>query len=491
MDGRLRQDLVLRLLDLGSIEDVPRFLTEALAVAVEQVGAQRGYIALFEPGAEVGDKPAWRTAVGLSDEALERVEDTISRSIIHDTLQVGRAQLIASAMGHPKYAARESVRINRITSVICVPVGRARAGVLYLQDRSAGGVFRAEDEGFCERFGRHLGPLVDRLLRGLTTDDPTAPFRAKGRFDGVAGQSQAVADALEKVLAFAGLDKPVMLAGPKGVGKRALAAGLHAASSRADGPFVHVAFDALPGPDHAHTVFGGDGALSRADGGVLFVSGLDAARPEVQDKLLGLLEAQDAGDGPDVRLVACVHGDPREAQSAGRLRTALHHRLAVLRVDLPGLDRRPEDIPPLLEDAGRRAAEQLGVRWVGVTPEAVEACQSWAWREHARELERRIQRAVAECDGTGPLDVTDLFPPAEVAAREPEDRGEGSGDDLVALIGPELIPWKDAKKRFARAYLEHALEAHDGNVAATARTLDLGRSRVFALINELGLREDA
>ncbi len=128
---RLERDLFLRLLELGSREDLRPFLADALALIVEVAGARKGYLELHG---------SFWIAQGLPDAELADVRREISTGIIAEALGTGRTVNTASAVDDPRFAGQASVQAQRIRAVLCAPVGIAPAiGVLYLQGRGAPG----------------------------------------------------------------------------------------------------------------------------------------------------------------------------------------------------------------------------------------------------------------------------------------------------------------------------------------------------------------
>lgn len=496
----VERNLLSRLLTLSDLEDPEDTLSEALALGVEAVGARRGFLGIFPRAMSPGDPPRWWKAVGYSDADLVEIQSKVSRTIIHDALELRRALVIPSAMGHQRYAAQDSVLANNILSVVCAPVGTEARGILYLQERAGGGVFGRDDEAFVSDLGRHLGPVMDRIV--LRSDlnapvDPTAAWRQHGRFAAIVGRGAPLARAMELVSRFAELDEPVLFTGEPGVGKHTMARELHEQSTRAALPFVHVPCAALLGSQATSELFGRlhegghGGFLAEARGGTLFLDGVDVLPQDAQAALVAFLERGSwradgtaTGSAPDVRIVASASVLGGET----RLASALYHRLSTLRIAVPSLTDRPDDIPRLLEHHGRRAAARHQVPWRGLDAEAALWARSRAWPHNIRDLELLVTRAVVAVEGRHPIRRVDLMGAEE--AVEPEvDLGAGFGESWVRLYAPdgELPAWDDAHDAFTRTYLELALERHGGNRTRTALAIGLSKSRLFAVIKKLGV----
>lgn len=244
---RRERDLYLRLLSLGQHTDVRQFLTEALALTVESVGARQGYIGLH------GDDDAgheWWLAHGFSDAQVRDVRALVSRGIIAAAMATGQTITTPSALLDPRFRDRDSVRLGRIEAVLCAPIGEdPPRGVLYLQGRATVGPFAAEECAQVELCARHLAPLAERFLaqeRQRATTDPTQAPRQTLRADGVVGRSAALAAVLQEIALIAPLDVSVLLSGESGTGKTQLARVIHDNGPRASHPLVEVNCAALP-----------------------------------------------------------------------------------------------------------------------------------------------------------------------------------------------------------------------------------------------------
>ncbi|MCB9665165.1 MAG: sigma-54-dependent Fis family transcriptional regulator [Alphaproteobacteria bacterium] len=491
---RRERELFAQFLELRAPSDVDGLLADALLAAARQVGARRGYLAIYAQAPPAAGPPRWSRAYGCDDHDLRTIQEEVSRTIIDDTLQRRRVTLVPSAMGHPKYAQADSVQANRITSVVCAPVGSDGRGILYLQERRGGGVFLAEHEAFVVRLGQLIGPLVDRIIAThdeVDPSDPTVPWRRGGRFAGIVGRSEAMGRVFRLVFRAAQDDEPVLLVGPAGTGKTLLARALHDQGARAEGPFVHVACGSLEGDGRADLL--GDAAGERAglaevaQGGTLYLHHVDALSVPAQRVLVELLEKRAVrfGDGtvarPDLRIVASARTRLDRLADQGKVIGELLARLQAGRIDVPGVGERGDDLELLLSTFGREQAARQHLPWHGLTTEALQAARAHEWTHHVRELVSLVAQAVLLVDGKRPIDADELFP---------------TSDDLLDAAPPALpfegplLPWRDAKRAFEASYLAHALQEHDGNVTATARTLGVSRSRMFALLNERGLRDE-
>ncbi len=221
-------------------------------------------------------------------------------------------------------------------------------------------------------------------------------------------------------------DVPVLVLGESGSGKEVLARWIHARSARADGPFVPVNCTALPRELLEAELFGIErgvatgvearvGILERARGGTVFLDEIGDMAPELQAKLLRVLESTSVcrlgGRNPvalDVRFLAATNRDLATLVEQGSFRRDLFHRLAALEATLPPLRRRREEIPALAAQFFRRETEKHGVASAGITRAALGALVGYAWPGNVRELENEIAKAVLLLEGGEPLDLPHL-----------------------------------------------------------------------------------
>jgi len=500
-DDRIRRerDLFARLLDLGTQEQAGRLLEEALQVAVEATHARQGYLAVYDDAYHGGVTPRWRVAVACDDEHVGHIERVISHGIIARAMTTGELLQTASAMLDPRFAGRESVKINQIDAVLCMPIGSDGRGVLYLQGRDGGQrIFSQEDEELVRLFGRHLSPLLDRLLeqpeqRG---DDPTLPYRREGRFDRFVGQSHALANTLALANDYAPLNVHLLLTGESGTGKSLLAQEIHRCGPRAEGPFVNIncavipeqlleteLFGAVPGA-HSTALQRMVGKIEAANGGTLFLDEISELPIRAQAKLLQFI--QDKVYYPvgspncrraDVRILAATNRDLEKAVQDGSFRLDLFHRIAVLQIRLPTLQERRSDVPLLLDALGRLHASELQLPWVGVSPSGRRAAQEYSWPGNIRELSNAVHRGVIQTRGRSPLEALHLLPQQSQGTPTP---AASPGEDAI-------VTWQQANRTFQAGYLRRCLEQMEWNVSRTAVRLDITRSHLYTLIRTLGV----
>jgi Nif-specific regulatory protein len=487
---RAERDLYRRLLDLGAHDDVHAFLDEALALAAEATGAQRGYLTLESAGSAT---PV-ATTLACTEGDVDRIRRELSQGIIAEALRTGRTISTASALDDPRFKGLASVQAHRIQAVLCAPVGASTPiGALYLQGRASPGPFPERERQIAEAFARHVAPLADRLRHSARepAEDPTHEHRARLKADGVVGRSKALADALRTLAVAAQVDVPVLLVGESGTGKTELARCLHVSSRRAAGPFVELNCAAIPETLMESELFGAEkgahstatrrtpGKVAAAEGGTLFLDEVAELAQGAQAKLLQFLQSKvyyrlgdTAAQRADVRVVAATNADLEGAVAARRFREDLYYRLDVFRVRVPSLAERVDDIPLLAEHLAKAAGAPYG-RALTVSRAARAALTSAEWPGNIRQLAAAVQRGAAfAIDAKSDvIEAHHLFP---------ERRAEASA-------AGEALTWQEATRRFQKGLLEDTLAACNGNVSEAARRLDVARSHLHELLRAHGV----
>jgi len=308
------------------------------------------------------------------------------------------------------------------------------------------------------------------------------------------GQSPALAEVRRLVTQVARTDTTVLITGETGTGKEVVAHSIHRASARAEQPFVAVNCAALAESVLESELFGHErgaftGAVSRkrgrfelAQGGTLFLDEIGEISEAVQVKLLRAIESRafervggEERIETDARFIAATNRDLEKAIREGRLREDLYYRLNVVRIRIPPLRERREDVPLLAQHFLHRHGARMQRGHVRLTEAAAEALMAYAWPGNVRELENVIERALvlSEGDEIGP----------ELLPAELRSAGPGA-DPLTALRGR---PLQEALDQLERALLLAALEDNGYVQARAAEKLGLSKSALHYKLQRHGI----
>ncbi len=323
------------------------------------------------------------------------------------------------------------------------------------------------------------------------------PLSAAGGFGKLVGASRAMREVYVALERAAPTTVPVLIMGESGTGKELAARSLHDASARAKGPFEVIDCGALPPTLIEAELFGYErgaftgargehaGAFERADGGTIFLDELGELPLELQPKLLRVLgegEVRRLGASQprkvDVRVVAATNRDLRREVNDKRFRLDLYYRLAVVRVQMPPLRERLEDLPALLTHLCAAVERERGVKSDGALDDAFwSAVRQHHWPGNVRELRNYLEQWLV-------LRMATVFDSPEGAEGE-------SGDGFAPYLG---MPLREAKQalndQFERRYLQRMLDETGGNVAEAARRAGVDRVTIFRGIRRYGLREE-
>ncbi|MEO8519803.1 MAG: sigma-54 dependent transcriptional regulator [Acidobacteriota bacterium] len=290
---------------------------------------------------------------------------------------------------------------------------------------------------------------------------------------------------------------PVLLTGETGTGKEVLARAIHRASDRADRPFVPFNCTAVPRDMLESQLFGYrkgaftgaetsfQGVIRSAAGGTLFLDEIGEIGLDVQPKLLRFLEASEIhplGEPHplkvDVRVVAATNARLEQLVADGRLREDLFYRLNVIRLRLPPLRERREEIPPLVEHYLRKYGDELKKGRPTLSDETLEYLLLYAWPGNLRQLANEVRRMVALAGGADAALTPAMLSPEIQASRRTMPAPKGSEGDPGLHIGLHQ-PLPAAVEMLEQAMVRRALDRSHGRVEDAAKLLGISRKGLF------------
>jgi DNA-binding NtrC family response regulator len=310
------------------------------------------------------------------------------------------------------------------------------------------------------------------------------------RFENIIGKSAPMQDVFALIRRLSGSSANVLITGESGTGKELVARALHFNSPRSKKPFVAVNCAAIPDTLLESELFGYKrgaftdartdraGYFVEADGGTVFLDEIGDLPPQLQAKLLRVLQERELRplgaqrpEKVDVRVLSATNRDLTQRMREGVFREDLFYRLNVIEVVLPPLRDRAEDVLPLAEHFLVETAQRSQKRIVAFTQAALKILLAYPWPGNVRELQNVVERAVALAEGEqiGPDDL-----PSQVRERR-------SADVLAGALARGLT-----LAELEREYINRVLQAEGGNKTRAAQRLGLDRKTLYRKLEEYG-----
>ncbi|MFY9607143.1 MAG: sigma 54-interacting transcriptional regulator [Blastocatellia bacterium] len=359
----------------------------------------------------------------------------------------------------------------------------------------------------------HSGPVRDR----------EQPFQTI--MPGFIVASAPMFDVIDKIYKIRTNDVTVLITGESGTGKELVARHIHGQSARARAIFLPFNCTATPKEiidsqlfGHRKGAFTGattnyPGIIKAADGGTLFLDEIGDLSLEVQPKLMRFLqegEIQPLGETKpgrvDVRILAATNTDLERAVEDGRFREDLFHRLNIIRIHVPPLRERSEEVPVLAAHFLEHFSSRSGKQGIMMTQDATDALSSHDWPGNVRQLRNEIERMVAYALDGARISVDDLSP--DVTNPRREMRRERPGQGYAAFGGsigrrflerpngnhsgvrphePRIVKLKAATAELERRLIQEALDRNRNNLSRTAVELGLSRRGLRLKLGQLGI----
>jgi two-component system, NtrC family, nitrogen regulation response regulator NtrX len=314
------------------------------------------------------------------------------------------------------------------------------------------------------------------------------------------GNSTAINQLRLTIERVAPTNSRILIVGPSGAGKELAARMIHAASGRANGPFVVINAAAITPERMEPELFGVEsggngasrkiGALEEAHGGSLFIDEIADMPRETQNRILRVLTEQtfertgsNTRVSVDVRIITSTSRNLEAEIAEGRFREDLYHRLSVVPIRVPPLAERREDIADLVDYFLDQISASTGLPRRQIGADALAVLQSHSWPGNVRQLRNNVERLLILAGGDPQATVTAAMLPPDVGALVPTMPSEAGGEQLLSL------PLRDAREAFEREYLIAQINRFGGNISRTAEFVGMERSALHRKLKALGVDE--
>jgi two-component system, NtrC family, response regulator len=336
-----------------------------------------------------------------------------------------------------------------------------------------------------------LRVVLQRVYRRVElekTSQEERSFTKRIAFANLIGSSTGMKSVFSTISKVAETDVPVLILGESGTGKELVANAIHNTSARKDGPFVAINCGAIPEALLESELFGNEkgaftgatinrrGKFEYAHGGTLFLDEIGDLAPSLQVKILRFLQekvverigGRDAIP-VDCRVIAATHRDLDSAVKTAQFREDLYFRLAVVKIALPPLRERGDDVIELAEYLADSFSMELKRSPKKFSAAAIDAIRRHPWPGNVRELQNRVKRALVMADGP-------LISPEDLELRIATKPTSSSASTL-----------REARQELEKEIIARKLQETSGNVSKAARALGISRPTLYELIARYGL----
>lgn len=437
--------------------DLTSLLNSVLAFLTAELGADRGVVFLFDDYKNV---LRIKSTAGV-DEATIEDASTISRTIVNRVAGSKETVVSADALYDSRFQESQSVRLNRIRSLLCLPltVGGASLGVIYLDSLTKDDLFQDDDLMLAEVFVQNAAYEIGRRSLETPNVSVSAPSAPDFGYDCLVGSSPEVRYLKAEIEKAATNPINVLAVGESGTGKELVAKMIHYNGFNADKPFIAINCAALPESLLESELFGIEkgtatgvdkrlGRFEQAGEGTIFLDEIGALDLKTQAKFLRVLQERQferlgARRGDTItlraRIISATNADLERLLDDGRFREDLYFRLNVYQVHVQPLREHKDDIPELCDHFIAKYYSGPKMKKPRLGREVLEIFYRYDWPGNVRELENCVQYALVNALGT--VVEPRSIPPTVLtaAAGAPASENAGTLTEAVAQLERELV----------------------------------------------------
>jgi transcriptional regulator with GAF, ATPase, and Fis domain len=476
---------IAALLDPG--KNQAELAQSCLDVTVKLLRAERGGLFLIGENSKLFLAAKVDLDPDTQNDALEFSSNAVMAAAAGETMVVSNDAQLDETL-----SSRLSVKRNAIRSLLCLPL-RSREGTLgavYLDSRLKSGIFNQAQRDFTKALAQILGAVLEshRLLDELRARSLEQQGAGSKALAGMIGNSNAVKNMLKRIKAAAPTDVTVLLDGESGTGKEMAAQIVHQLSNRRDKLFLALDCGSLPETLLESELFGyvkgaftgankdKTGLFEAADGGTVFLDEIASASPGVQARLLRVIEAgeirrvgSETVSQADVRMICATNKDLEIEINEGRFREDLYYRLKVIKINIPPLRERGDDVLILAEHFKDKFQKKHSKGRLNFSEDARKSIILHSWPGNIRELENTIQKAVLLV------------------------QGKAITEKDLEVEGYFLEPSQNFKQEYNFSQKEkilRILEATKNNYTKAAKIYGVSVRHFYRLLDKFGIKRD-
>lgn len=517
---------------LSGEEDISFILKTILKYAIELSKAESGLVLLSDKS---GGLKIMSSANLEVDDKLSEISVNIAKNAI------GRNEVVVTsdATVDERFKTAESVILLGLKSILCVPIHSAKAtiGVIYLENRSRPGAFGDADKDVLAAFADQAGIAIqntstcqrlaaskEKLEKELSDTSVQLEkmseelkkhkdyLKKEYRFDRMVTASPKMERVFEILRKVSNTYLSVLLIGESGTGKEIIARAIHYNSDRAKGPFIAVNCGSIPATLIESELFGYRagaftgatkdkmGLFEAANAGTIFLDEISELDLALQSKLLRVIQEREItriGDTKprkcDVRIISASNKDIEKMAKENKFREDLFYRLSEIKVGVPPLRERGEDIPLLISEFIDEYCEQHKVtRAPKAEKSFIKACLGYNWPGNIRELENTVRVATALADG-GRITTMSLPDNHALKSGATKDKASLTPTDSGSMSEPidDANRYDPAKTwdEYEALIIASAYRTNGFDVKKTGSSLDIAVTTVYKKISELGLKD--
>ncbi len=467
---------------LNSATRQDSLIEDAIDIVIKVINAERGLFVKYD---ETNDTFSIITARKISNESITDLHE-FSSGILQKVIKEKKPLLYHDVMSDPHLSQFESVQIQRIKSLIGVPIFRDGNvwGVIVADSQLDRREFTEENLLFLSFFSNLVSLALDRIIKieKLEIENQILLNKLQSFVDipEMIGNSPVIRSLSQILYKVALTDATVLITGESGTGKEIAAQAIHRLSRRNDKPFLAQFCGSIPDTLLESELFGykkgaftgansdKQGLLEAADGGTFFLDEIADISSALQAKLLRVLENREIirlGDVKvkkvDARIIAATNKDLQTMVKEGAFREDLYYRLNVFPIRIPPLRERRSDIPILTS----YFVKKISKRETPIDTSAIKKLESYYWPGNIRQLINVIQRALILCD------TNKIY-----------------AEHIILEDAQDLENFSGTLREFEIILLKKRLDEFNGNRTLTAKSLDVSVRWIQLKLKELGIQ---